>query len=351
MRIVCTGISGSGASECLSNVLKVGEIKIFDVGETMFEIAEKQGMPIRKTKILDKPDNELAPLRAAAFEKILGEAQNFKDCIIRTHACFRWKNHLRKAFDFHYLKELNPDKFVTIIDSVASIKRRLEHNPQWKGRLSIKEILIWQNEETFLTELMADYEQKKFFIMPNKMLVGSFLNLLFNEKIQKIYTSYPISNVTERDEWIKKKDLMCDKLRRFFVVFDPLNVEDMELFAEAKKTSDMGRKSFTTNIGGSPTEINVDEVLEAKDEIFSHTVARDLRLIDQSDMVVVFYPEPVRSQGVANEIIYASASKDVYLVTPLSEDPFTEYNITRRFRSVNDLLKYLRNRASVQVIP
>ncbi|MDH5770638.1 MAG: AAA family ATPase [Candidatus Bathyarchaeota archaeon] len=344
MRIVCTGISGSGASEYLSNVLKVREIKIFDVGETMFEIAEKQGMPIKKTKILDKPDTELAPLRAAAFEKILGEAQNFEDSIIRTHTCFRWKKHLRKAFDFHYLKELNPDKFVTIIDSVASIKRRLEQNPQWKGRLSIKEILIWQNEETFLTELMADYQQKKFYIMPNKILVNSFLKLLFDEKIPRIYTSYPISNVTERDKWIKKKDLMCDKLRRFSIVFDPLDVEDMELFIEAKKASDIGRDIFTTNIGGSPAEINTNEVSEAKDEIFSHTVARDFKLIDQSDMVVVLYPESVRSQGVANEIIYASASKDVYLVTPLSEDPFTEYNITQRFKSVDDLLKYLHNR-------
>jgi len=343
LRIVCTGISGSGASEYLSHVLKFRETKIFDVGETMFEIAENQGTPIKKTKILDKPDTELAPLRAAAFEKILGEAQGAENFVIRTHACFRWKNHLRKAFDFHYLNELNPDKFVTIIDSIATIKRRLERNPQWRGRLSLKEILIWQNEETFLTELMADYQQKKFYVIPNRILINSFLKLLFNEEVPKIYTSYPISSVTKREEWIKRKDSMCNELRRFYVVFDPMDIEDVELFIEAKKASNVGKETFTTKIGGSPTEINTSEVLEARDEIYSHTVARDFKLIDQSDMVVVFYPEPVRSQGVANEIIYASASKEVYLVTPLSEDPFTEYNITRRFKSVNDLLRFLRN--------
>ncbi len=342
-RIVCTGISGSGASEYLRNLSKVREIKVFDIGETMFEIAEKQSTPIKRTKILDKPDTELAPLRAAAFEKVLGEASNFEDFIVRTHACFRWKKHLRKAFDFHYLKELNPDKFVTIVDSVAAIKSRLESNPQWKGRLSIEEILIWQNEEIFLTELMADYQEKKFYIVPNREPINSFLKLLFDEEALKIYISYPISNVRDRERWIKEKDMIRDKLRRFFVVFDPLDVRDVELFMEAKEALEAGSSTFTTNIGGAPLEIDVKEVLEARDEIFSHTVTRDFKLIDQSDMVVVLYPEPVRSQGVANEIIYASARKDVYLVTPLSEDPFTEYNITRRFKSISELLRYLRD--------
>jgi hypothetical protein len=52
-------------------------------------------------------------------------------------------------------------------------------------------------------------------------------------------------------------------------------------------------------------------------------------------------PEAVFSHGVSSEIRYASSNKDVYIVTPLEKDPFTEYDITGKFKSIEELFAHL----------
>ena len=343
MLILCTGISGSGAEQYLENVCKLKKIKVFNIGEMIFDIAKKQHRPITRTKILDKPDPELDPYRAAAFEKILREAKKYKDIIIRTHACFRWKYHLRKAFDLFYLEELQPDYYITLIDSVSAIKCRQEKNPQWRGKMSIKEIMIWRDEETLLTELMANYQQKSFYIVANEEPPETFVNLVYRNEIPKIYLSYPISHMTKKkEEWIKEKNQIRERLRKSFVVFDPLDIKDVTFLGEAIHAKEKNEKTFYSETIDEKFEFGTEEVIEAKNDIYLQTVPRDFKLIDQSNMVVVLYPEPVRSHGVSNEVRYGSSNKDVYIVTPLGEDPFTEYDITERFKSIDDLLGYLK---------
>jgi len=62
-------------------------------------------------------------------------------------------------------------------------------------------------------------------------------------------------------------------------------------------------------------------------------VVRDLRLIDQSEMNVVFYPTSQMSFGVLSEMIHAhTTGKKVYVIYPFSTlSPFLEYNATRVF--------------------
>jgi hypothetical protein len=57
------------------------------------------------------------------------------------------------------------------------------------------------------------------------------------------------------------------------------------------------------------------------------TVVRDLRLIDQSDMNVVFYPTSQMSFGVLSEMIHAhTTGKKVYILYPhRSISPFLEF--------------------------
>jgi hypothetical protein len=50
----------------------------------------------------------------------------------------------------------------------------------------------------------------------------------------------------------------------------------------------------------------------------------------------------VKSQGVADELKYGSAHKDVFLITPLKGiDPFTDFNITARYENVEEFLHNL----------
>lgn len=345
MRVFCTGISCSGAGKFVESVSRTEpKIRVFSTGDIIFDIAEKQGRPIRKAKVLDKLDPELDCYRAAAFERILKEVRSCKDTILRTHACFRWKNQLRKAFDLFYLKELEPDYYVTIVDNIAMIKARMEKNLQWAGKLTVKEILIWRDEETLLTQLMANYQEKKFYVIPQSLPVDTFQKIIYQSEIPKIYLSYPMSHATKKmEKSFKEKDETRAKLEKRFVVFDPGDVDDVALLEEAKLAKEEGHETFSMKLTNGEVSFETEEVLQAKNDIQFQTVSLDYKLIDQSDMIVVLYPEAVRSHGVSSEVKYGSANKDVYIVSPLKEDPFTEYDITGRFETIEDLLIHLEN--------
>ena len=76
------------------------------------------------------------------------------------------------------------------------------------------------------------------------------------------------------------------------------------------------------------------------------TVARDYKLIKQSDFVVVYYPTTVLSAGVISEMIYAVANgKQVFAVwlPPTEPSPFFSYYCTAPvFRSIGGPLRLLR---------
>lgn len=312
-----------------------------DIGKTMFEIAAQQASPIDKLKVLDKSDRELAPLRAAAFERVLRESADSNDpFFVRCHGAFRWKNSLRKAFDLYYLSELQPDMFVCIVDSLPDIYDRMQEDPQWKDKLSLKEIAIWRDEEAVLTELMANYQRKPFYLLPFEEPTQTLVDIIEGKK-KRAYLSYPITHMSKtREEWLALKDKQRDILRNQLVVFDPMDIKDVAFVGEAINASENGQKQFKYRFrSGRTRDLDCQEVLQVRNDTNFQTVRRDMKLIDQSQMVVVLYPEPVRSQGVADEIKYGSSDKDVFLITPIKGiDPFTEFNITARYETVEEFL-------------
>ncbi|MEM2352432.1 MAG: ATP-binding protein, partial [Thermoproteota archaeon] len=192
MRIVATGISGSGREEYLRRFVNFSgekgiKIRIFSVGSMMFETARKLGIEIKEDKILDLSPSSLNFLRATVFEQIIRESEDHENIVVSTHTCFRWKKHVFQAFDFHYLNELSPDIFVTISDSVLSIKRRLESSLQWRGRLTLKDILVWRDEEILLTKSIADYRGKPFYVIPSSSPGETLFNLAFKPDSRKVY--------------------------------------------------------------------------------------------------------------------------------------------------------------------
>jgi adenylate kinase len=312
-----------------------------DIGKTMFEIAAQQGSPIDKLKVLDKADRELAPLRAAAFERVLRECVSLDNpFFVKCHSAFRWKNSLRKAFDLYYLAELKPDMFVCIIDSLPDIYDRMQEDPQWRDKLSLKEIAIWRDEEAVLTELMANYQRKPFYLLGFEEPTQTLVDIIEGKK-QRAYVSYPITHMSKtREEWLTQKDQQRDMLRKRFVVFDPLDIKDVGFVGAAIEASEKKQKQFRyTFRSGRTRDLECDEVIQIRNDVNFQTVRRDRKLIDQSHMVVVLYPEAVRSQGVAEEITYGSSDKNVFLITPIKGiDPFTEFNITARFETVEEFL-------------
>ncbi len=341
MKAICTGTSGSGKLEYLRDSLATCEslgrkVHLYNVGDLMFKKALELEIPTSPEKILDLAPSTLRSLRAAVFEEILSGAEKVDDCIISTHGCFRWKSYLMPAFDVHYLNELRPDLYVTVIDSILNVSKRLEESPAWRGRLSLKDILIWRDEEVFVTKMMASYQRKPHFVVAVGQPPRTIWNLMFRPKIPKVYLSFPITLMRDDPARVREVREFLGRLRMSFEVFDPLAVEDTELtygMAESARTSyDLA-------------ELEPEFAIPAAErgEIEDQTVIRDYMLIDQSDMVVVYYPTDKTSPGVLCEIIYGSTNnKEVYAIFKERVSPFLKFHCTKVFADQEAFFAYLR---------
>ncbi|MEM1508582.1 MAG: hypothetical protein QXY49_05850 [Thermofilaceae archaeon] len=361
MIIFATGISGSGRLDLIEEAAKgsEGKLQVIDVGARMFRKSAELGIRIPQGKILDLDPFALDYLRAVTFEELLTEVEKFrglsdKDLIISTHVCFRWKKHLSTAFNLYYLNKINPDMYVTIVDNAHSVKARLE-TTQWKGRLDLKDILVWRDEEAFVTEILAEYQQKPFYIVARREPVNLLLDLIYKVEKEKLanrtpalkaYLSYPITHVAGDQAFFTKKDEIKEALRKTgIVVFDPITIDEAVLIGLAEEAWKRGSEHVELNVDESKLQLSVDEISKARDDIIDQIVARDYKLIDQSDIIVVFYPTTQVSPGVLNEIHYGyTHNKDVFAIFPYQlKSPFFEYYTTNIFRNYEELIDYLKS--------
>ncbi len=354
MKVIATGISGSGRGEYLRKVVKFAErqgeeVRLFDVGRMMFSTAEKLGIKIPEDKILDLAPSTLSYLRTTVFEQILRESEEHENIIIGTHACFRWRKHLLQAFDFHYLNQLKPDIYVAIIDSVASIKARLEVKEGWRGRLRLKDILVWRDEEVFITKSVADFQRRPFYMIAYKEPAEALFRLMFEPNVKKTYLSYPMTHSEQSEENLMKKDEFRDTLRDAgLIVFDPAEIEDAKLLRRLEDSPE----GVEVEADGTKVFIPADEVMEVAEDVQHQTVANDCQLIDQSDFITVYYYLPVMSPGVLSEMTYGfTNNKHVYVVFKGPESPFFRYYSTKIFKDEADLFEYYYNQGYTKKLP
>ena len=363
MIIIGTGITGVGRASHISQVVEYAltddrHIDTEDIGPKMFEKASSLRIKIPNNKILDLDTTTLRFLRAAVFEEIshnLNEYKNGdKDLIISLHMSFRWHKVLMPAFDYYYLNQINPNFYVTIIDSVASILKRIEENPDlihWRDKLSLEEILIWQDEEVFITSIVADILNSSFYIIPS-ISPDTFYNIMYNVEFPKItgskpkmlkaYLSYPMTMMRGNEEFESQRAELLKKLRaKGIIIFDPDMVEDMVLIERVQ-----GREpDDIIYLEEFDVHIPVKDILDAKQYIIDQTVSRDYRFIDQSDFIIVFYPVKELSAGVLSEMIYAHTHmKNVYaLFTQKNVSPFFLNYSTKIFRSIDEMVEFIDN--------
>ncbi len=332
MRVIISGISGSGRSAAVSDLKKYTEknfsekkIVVMNTNRKMWETARELGMDVKREKMLDLAPPTLHALRSTVFERILREVKEHEEkhqdvaIIINSHATFRWRQHLMPGWDFFYLTKLKPDLFITIINIINDIYETLEANPLWGGMNNRLQLGIWQEEEAFTTKLMAEIMKKPFYIVARRQPPNTLYKLIFEHEVsEKVYLSYPMTHIKEK---AKKKEIetLAQELRNLgFIVFDP------------------GTMELETHYSDIPEDIRIFD--------FYQTVYRDFQLIDQGTMVVIFYPEIVHSSGVVNEQAYGFRNnKYVFAVFPAENySPFTSFFADKTFISVDELIKFLK---------
>jgi adenylate kinase len=377
VRVICTGISGTERVGYLDAVRTLAaehgrDLQIFDVRDTMFQVAQDVGEPVEEETILDMFPHALVLLRAAALEKIASiceQAGEHQDWIINTHAVFRWKNTLISGFDPYYLERLKPDLYVTITAGVLTVRERLRRHPRWEDT-TVSELLVWREEEQWATEEMARIHHKPQYLLGRALPPRALHRLMFEPGVKSVYLSYPMQHADgDRLALAQFKA----RLERSFLIFDPADVNDFEVEGAPGATGTTVVPSAVPPATADPTAtatvtaLRSDGTAELREavqagmgagtgaagpfgerdlrHVADQIVFRDYKLIAQSDMVVVFYDALVPSPGVISEMNYAlQTGKRVYGVWMPTSPPspfFTRY-CTRVFASSDELFSYFQ---------
>jgi adenylate kinase len=365
MRAVVTGQIGVDKQSYLKNVVDLAgargeKIELFHVGKMMYAEAPD----IRPGRILDLPLSRLNSLRRAAFKDIIADTMPVDDhpnFIVNTHATFRWRHGLFSAFDFDQMNKLQPNMLICLVDNIEMVHHRLHADHDIDATL--KDCMVWREEEILATELLAQALgcQQDFYILSRgrqEDTLETCLRLITRPKMRRVYPSFPMSHVVDMPDVLAEIDHFRAELAKYFIAFDPADVDEKLLLDRAIEAAREGRDfievrphSFGGRTGGETMRVSVREVLDIAGDVDGQIYMRDFKLIDQSDMIVSLVPElangvPGLSSGVERELQHAwEHTKEVYVVWKPKKNPspFITETATKIFASVDEAMKYFED--------
>ncbi len=358
MRLLVTGMSGLNKNVQLERIaaglIEDGlELETFHVGDMMYE----EDPSIISGRILDLPYGQLRQLRRTVMRDVLRcTAENI---IVNTHATFRWRRGLFAGFDVDQINEFCADYYICLVEDVDQTYLRLKKTLLRDSHdYTMKDLFFWREEELLATELMANIPEKKgsFLIVPIQDAESIILKLFLTPQLKRTYISFPITNVLDKPDVMQRIDEFKQQMRDLFLVFDPFDVKESWMVSELDKfrSGKIDRDFLEVEFEGVMSRIPTAEVAPCIRDIEGQIVARDLKLIDQSDMVVAFMPDvdgqPVNSPGVMREITHAyHTTKEVYIIwtSPKDPSPFIKDVVPQQiFPSLDVAMEWLKKVAS-----
>ena len=365
MRAVVTGQIGVDKKPYLKAVSDLGgargtKIDLFHLGDMMY----REAPDVRPGRILDLPLSRLTTLRRAAFKDVIAAtmpAKDHRNVVVNTHATFRWRHGLFPAFDFDLMRRLEPDMFICLVDNVEVVHHRLHQEHDIDATL--KDCMVWREEEILATEMLAEALgcRNNFYILSRGRQVDTIetaFRLITRPDMRKVYPSFPMSHVVDMPDVLAEIDDFRAKLAKYFIAFDPGDVDEKLLLeralAAARKGEDrieVAPHSFGGRSDVPPLRVPVREVLDIAGDIDGQIYMRDFKLVDQSDMIVSLIPElpggvPGLSSGVERELHHAfEHTKEVYVVWKprKAPSPFITETATKIFASTAEAMTYFES--------
>ncbi|MCA9305487.1 MAG: ATP-binding protein [Phycisphaerales bacterium] len=357
MRAIVTGQVGVDKKAYLQGAVDFagaqGEsLAMFNVGDMMYA----EGRDIREGRILDLPWSRLNSLRRAAFKDIIAESKGVENMIVNTHATFRWRHGLFAAFDFDQIQKLAPDLFICVVDNIEVVHHRLHRDHEIDATL--KDCMVWREEEILATELMAQAMGKPFYILSrgrHQQTTRTCFRLICRPAMKKVYPSFPMSHVVDMPEVLEEIERFRAELADHFITFDPADVDEKLLLDNAIAAAKDGRDfldiephAYGGSRGAPVLRVKVREVLDIAGDIDGQIYMRDFKLVDQSHMIVSYIPElaggiPGLSSGVERELHHAfEHTKEVYVIWKprKAPSPFITETATKIFGSVDEAVAY-----------
>ena len=264
MKVVCTGMSGTGRTSYVRGVLELARgrgqtLHLFDVRDTMFHLARERGEALEEETVLDVFPTALGAYRAAALERITAEVKALPaedSWILITHATFSWNYTIVPGLDVYYLNLLQPDLYVTITDGILSIRQRLTEE-RWQHS-TINNLLWWRDVERASTEMMAAWQRKPHYLIGRRQGPETLYRLIFEPQTTTTYLSYPMTHL-QGQELFASLERFRQRLRQRAIVFDPAAVDDFTLEVDAPvgfsdgsvQARDIGATLTSTKLEGS----------------------------------------------------------------------------------------------------
>ena len=359
MRAIMTGQVGVEKKPFLDALQKRAagaghDLAVCHVGDMMYDEAPD----VPPGRILNLPITRLNSLRRAAFNKILRIADKHEHVVVNTHATFRWRHGLFAAFDIDQVKEFDADLYMTLLDNAESVHARLERDHD-VGH-SLKDIMVWREEETLATEILADVTRGHghFYMISRGRGVPTFetvYRLLFEPHLKKVYLSFPMSHVMDLPDTLAEIDAFKAAINEHLICFDPADVDEFVLHMKAVEAMKAGEDVVTVDGTDGPVTLKTAEVAQISGDIMGQIYARDFKMVDQSDMIVSLVPElpsgkPGLSSGVERELHHAyEGGKEVYVVWACKAhpSPFITETATRVFKSTDGALAHFRDKGYI----
>lgn len=353
MKILFTGQPGLNKKPYIEKIVKActqhnKKVKIFHIGELIY----KKESSVLPGRILNLPRKQQFLLTENIYQYILNKSKSLKkDIFINGHATFRWSHGLYHTLDFKTLKKISPNIVITLVSDVDIVRFNLNkrikkyHYP----RFTLKDIIVWREEEIMTSELLSVLLKAKYYIIPMAHSPEMIYKLIYENKLRKVYVSFPMSHVRDKPKLLAEINRFRKSVRTLFVVFDPSTIEEKRLLYFIEDiTSKEG--SITIRVGKKKMRLNVKEIQEISEDIDGQIISRDYKMIEQSDLIIAYIPEllgkPVISEGVEREIQHAyDCAKEVYVIWTAKKEnpsPFLKKTTTEIFTSLAEALDYFR---------
>ncbi len=358
-RVVVTGQVGLDKAEFLQHVVDLAheaghDVDLIHVGQRMCDEAPD----IEPRRILDLPRQRLTALRRSVFKDILRTASTGANLIVNTHATFRWKHGLFHAFDHSQMAELDADLYITLVDNVDAVHERLERDHE--GRHTLKDLLVWREEEIVVTETMAEavagYGHAYVMSRGNPRLTAlSLYRLMFEADRRRVYPSFPMTHILDQPAVLAEIERFRDALAEHFITFDPADMDEKNLLELADSAAARGEERITMKANGRDITLAAAEVTRVAHDIDAQIYARDFKLIEQSDMIVSYIPampngKPGLSSGVERELQHAfESTKEAFVVwrPDCEPSPFITETSTAVVRSMEELFAQFQTRGYI----
>ena len=356
--IIFNGPPGNGRDDIIRDFKKIASFGYHHIFEYIVEEARLDNTNLTKINILDFYDSQpekMEQYRLKAIQKINHEINKTGGVhIVSSPVHFEWKGNRYHGLIEDDVQLINPDMFIIIFDDIVRVRERLSNDPQWQDhKFTLGEIANWRREEVNGVYRLADS-----FIPKRKIQLVAYENgpevvrdLVYKPNKETVYLSHPITG--EGPEFFKKITKFLDSLKEYYVIFDPYLIKDWDIVEQwrdaVNATIDADEEmpdTFTFRMtyrdGPMQSEFDVREVETAIKNLRFQIIDSDYKIIENSDLVVVYHPRKSISAGVMCEMVYAkSLAKLVYAYYPYEPSPFFEWYATRIFTDADEMRDFL----------